>query len=103
MALEKLALKRSSNNEGFECVNKAFDGVLQNSGSKEQKDRYNFIRTILGNCTRILKIQKTKLKIKSESFKQEWSTIPSRIKNGSGLALEKEPHWWKYLNPTFSE
>ena len=98
MALEKLALKRSSNNEGFECVNKTFDGVLQNSASKEQKERYNFIRTKLGNCTRILK-----LKIKSESFKQEWSTTPSRIKNGSGLALEKEPHWWKYLNPTFSE
>ena len=27
------------------------------------------------------------------SFKQEWSKTQSRIKNGSELALEKEPHW----------
>ena len=25
------------------------------------------------------------------------------MKNGSELALEKEPHWWKYLNPDFLE
>ena len=57
MALEKLALKRSSNNEVFECVKKTFNDVLQNSGFKKQNDRYNFIRTILSNCTRILKLQ----------------------------------------------
>ena len=57
IALEKLALKRSSNNEVFECVKKTFNGVLQNSGFKKQNDRYNFIRAILSNCGRILKLQ----------------------------------------------
>ena len=44
-----------------------------------------------------------KLKIKFKSFKQEWSKIQSRIKNGSGLAPENEPHWWKNLNCVFSK
>ena len=44
-----------------------------------------------------------KLRIKFKSVKQEWSKIQSRIKNGSGLAEEKEPQWWKYLNCVFSK
>ena len=44
-----------------------------------------------------------KLRIQFKSFKQEWSKIQSRIKNGSGLAPEKEPRWWKYLNCVFSK
>ena len=36
-------------------------------------------------------------------MKQGWSKIQAPIKNGSELALGKEPHWWKYLDSIFSE
>ena len=42
-----------------------------------------------------------KLRIKFKFFKQEWSKIQNRIKNGSGLAPEKDQHWRKYLNCVF--
>ena len=42
-----------------------------------------------------------KLRIKFEPFKQEWTKIQSRIRNGSGLAPEKEPRLCKHLNPVF--
>ena len=97
-------MKKSSNNEVFECVKKSFDEALQDSGFIESNERNNFM-----NKDKTVKSYKNietsieKLRIKFKSFKQEWSKIQSRIKNGSGLAPEKEPHWWKYLNPVFSE
>ena len=36
-------------------------------------------------------------------LKKEWIQISNRIKNGSGLAPEKEPTWYKHMNPVFSE
>ena len=36
-------------------------------------------------------------------MKQEWSKIITRIKNGSGLSPEKEPVWFKHLDPAFCE
>ena len=36
-------------------------------------------------------------------MKREWSKIITRIKSGSGLSPEKEPVWFKYLNPVFCE
>ena len=98
VALEKLTLKKSSNNEVFECVKKSFDEALQDAGFVESNERNNFM-----NKDNTIKSHKNietsidKLKIKFKSFKQEWPKIQSRIKNGSGLAPEKEPHWWKYL------
>ena len=43
VALEKLALKKSSNNEVFECVKKSFDETLQDSGFIESNERNNFM------------------------------------------------------------
>ena len=43
MTLEKLALKKSSNNEGQECVKKSFDEALQDSGFIESNERNNFM------------------------------------------------------------
>ena len=48
-----------------------------------------------------VEISINKLRLKFKSFKQEQSKIQSRIKNGSGLAPEKEQHWWKYLYCVF--
>ena len=44
-----------------------------------------------------------KLRRKYTTLKAEWRKISDRCKNGSGLALEKEPSWYKILNPIFSE
>ena len=43
MALEKLALKKSSNNEVFECIKKSFDEALQDSGFIESNERNSFM------------------------------------------------------------
>ena len=36
-------------------------------------------------------------------MKQEWSKIITRIKSVSGLLPEKEPVWFKHLDPVFCE
>ena len=36
-------------------------------------------------------------------MKAEWRKISHRAKRGSGLALKKEPRWYKVLNPVFTE
>ena len=36
-------------------------------------------------------------------MKAEWRKISDRAKRGSGLAPEKEPKWYKILNPVFTE
>ena len=104
VALEKLDLKESSNNGVFECVKKPFDETLQDSRFIESNERNNFMskdNTIKSYNN--IETSIDKLRIKFQSFKQEWSKIQSRIKNGSGIAPEKEPHWWKYLNCDFSK
>ena len=40
---------------------------------------------------------------KHTTLKAEWRKISDRCKSGSGLAPEKEPNWYKILNPIFSE
>ena len=44
-----------------------------------------------------------KLRRKYTTLKAEWHKISDRCKNGSGLAPEKEPSWYKILKPIFSE
>ena len=43
----------------------------------------------------------TKLRRKYTSLKAEWQKILDRARRGSGLALGKEPKWYKILNPVF--
>ena len=104
VALEKLAWKNSFNNEVFECVKKPLDETLQDSRFIESHERNNFMNK--DNTIKSYKNIETsidKLRIKFKSFKEKWSKIQSRIKNGSGLAPENEPHWWKNLNCVFSK
>ena len=42
-----------------------------------------------------------KLRRKYTTLKLEWHKISDRCKNGSGLAPEKEPSWYKILNTIF--
>ena len=44
-----------------------------------------------------------RLRNKYKALKQEWSKIITRMKSGSGLSLEKEPVWFKHLDPVFCE
>ena len=44
-----------------------------------------------------------KLRRKYTNLKQKWREISDRIKHGSGLNPNKEPGWYKYLNPIFSK
>ena len=71
MALEKLALKNSSNNKVFECVKKPFDETLQDSGFIEWNERNSFMNK--DNTIKSYKNIETsidKLRIKFKSFKQ---------------------------------
>ena len=40
---------------------------------------------------------------KWKALKQEWSKIITRIKSGNSLSPEKEPVWFKHLDPVFCE
>lgn len=42
-ALKKLALIKSSNSEGLECVNRSFDEILQDPGFKKSNESNNFM------------------------------------------------------------
>ena len=43
------------------------------------------------------------MRVKEKALKQDWSRIIDRIKNGSKLSPDKEPCWFKHLNPVFCE
>ena len=44
-----------------------------------------------------------KLRVEYKALKQDWSRITDRIKNGSRLSPDKEPCWFKHLNPVLFE
>ena len=44
-----------------------------------------------------------RLRKKYKALKQKWSKIITRMKSGSGLSPEKEPVWFKHLDPVFCE
>ena len=44
-----------------------------------------------------------KLRVKYKRFKTKWASHTCRAKNGSGLAPDKEPHWYQILDPVFAE
>ena len=44
-----------------------------------------------------------KLRVKHKALKQDWNRITEHIKNRSRLTPDKEPCWFKHLNPFFCE
>ena len=50
-----------------------------------------------------LDVSNEKLRQKYKWLRQEWSSKTTRAKNRSGLYLDKEPHWYKVINPVFTE
>ena len=96
-SLDKLALKRSSNNEVYECIQKELVTEMQTENFKQKNAEY-----FVGKPTK-LDTSVEKLRVKYKWFKTEWASHTRRAKNGSGLAPDKEPHWYQILNPVFAE
>ena len=105
ITLEKLALKKSSNNEVFEHVKKLFDAVLKEKHLKNLNEKINFTSSKDNSVSKYeaLDTSVMKLRKKYNNLKTEWRKITDRAKSGSGLAPQKEPQWYIYLNDIFSE
>lgn len=97
LALEKLALKKSANNEVFDHIQKTLIAEMEKDEFKTMNAE-NF----KGPATK-LELSIEKLRQKYKWFKTEWTNITNRAKHGSGLEPEKEPNWYKILDPVFSE
>ena len=68
VTLEKLALKKSSNNEVSECVKKSFDEALEDSGFIEPNERNNFTNkdnTVKSSKHIETSVEKLRIKFKS--------------------------------------
>ena len=83
--LEKLALKKSSNNEVYSCIKTIFDEELKRLSPK--------INGLPPLDTSIDKLRKRYANIKTS-----WRKIDDRIRSGSGLAPENEPSWYSLVN-----
>ena len=90
-SLEKLALKKLSNNELFEHIN-------NNNNWKKLHQR---CPSHIPHKTLDTSIER--LRNKYKDLKQEWSKIITSIKSGIGLSPEKEPVWFKNRDPVFCE
>ena len=103
-ALEELALKKVPNNEVFTLIQKIFDQKLRENHFIEVNKAENFTNAkgVVSEYTPS-DTSLEKLRRKYTTLKAEWRKISDRCKNGSGLALEKEPSWYKILNSIFSE
>ena len=103
-APEELVLKKAANNEVFTLIQKIFDQKSRENHFIEVNEAENFTNAkgVVSEYTP-LDTSLEKLRRKYTTLKAEWCKISDRCKNGSGLALEKEPSWYKILNPIFSE
>ena len=90
-SLEKLALKKSSNNELFEHIKDTFDEELNDREFKLTDIEKNFTKDDNPIPHKTLNTSIERLRNKYKVMKQEWSKIITHIKSGSGLSPEKEP------------
>ena len=102
-ALEELALKKAASNEVFTLIQKIFDQQRRENHFIEVNKAENFTNAkgVVSEYTLVDTLLE-KLRRKYTTLKAEWRKISDRCKNGSGLAPEKEPSWYKILNTIFS-
>ena len=96
-ALEELALKKAANNEVLtQNTQKIFDQKLKENDFMEVNEAENvtIAKGVVSEYTP-LDTSLEKLRRKYTTLKAEWRKISNRCKNGSGLAAEKEPSWYK--------
>ena len=90
-SLEKLALKKSSNNELLKHIKNTFDEELNDREFKLMNIEKNFSKDGYPIPHKTLDTSIERLRNKYKVLKQEWSKIITYIKSGSGLSPEKEP------------
>ena len=91
-SLEKLALKKSWNNELFEHIKNTFNEELNDREFKLINIEKNFTKDGNPIPHKTLDTSIERLRNKYKVLKQEWSKIITYIKSGSGLSPEKEPN-----------
>ena len=89
-SLEKLALKKSSNNELFEHIKNTFDEELNDREFKLMNTEKNFTKDGHPIPRKTLDTSIERLRNKYKTLKQEWSKIITRIKSDTGLSPGKE-------------
>ena len=87
-ALEKLALKKSSNNEIFQHIKKILDGALKDKDFKNENEK----QKLTSEDGRVLNYEPLdtsvlKLRKKYANLKTEWRKISDRAKTGSSIFL----------------
>ena len=92
-----------SNNKLFEYIKNTFDKELNDRGFELLKIEKIFRKNGHPIPHKTLDTSIARLRNKHKALKQEWSKIITRTKSGSGLSPEKEPVWFKHLDPVFCE
>ena len=95
--LDKFVLKKSSNNDVFEHIQKKFQVEMERDDFQSRNNNY------FKSISTKLDISIEKLRQKFKWFKTEWTNKTNSAKNDSRLDPEKEPHWYQILNPAFAE
>ena len=95
--MDKLALKKSSNNEVFEHTQKELAEQMETEDFQSRNNDY------FKSTPTKLDISIAKLRQKYKWYKTEWTNKTNRARNCSGLDPVKEPHWYQILNPVFAE
>ena len=98
-SLEKLALKKSSNNELFEHIKNTFDEEWNDREFKLSNIEKNFTKDGHPIPHKTLDTSIERVRNKYKALIQEWSKTITRIKGVSGLS----PVWFKHLDPVFFE
>ena len=94
----------SSNEEVFGHIKSLFDVALRDEAFIDKNGKENFTdkkRNI--KPYQKLDTSTAKLRNQMKTLKKEWRNITDKIKNGSGLAPEKEPDWYLFLNLQLAE
>ena len=89
--LDRVALKKSSNNEVYEELTKKNFIEINEKNNFKDKGKVKGYKKLDTSITR--------LRIKFSSLKSGWCNLYSHIKRGSGLASTNEPLWFKDMDP----
>ena len=97
--LDRVALKKSSNNKVYEHMRKIFYEELTKKDFIEINEKNNFKDKGKVKGYKKLDTSITRLRINFSSLKSGWCNLYSHIKRGSGLASSNEPLWFKDMDP----
>ena len=97
--LDRVALKKSSNNKVYEHMRKIFYEELTKKDFIEINEKNNFKDKGKVKGYKKLDTSITRLRINFSTLKSGWCNLYSHIKRGSGLASSNEPLWFKDMDP----